>query len=175
VTQPPTEPHIERFTLEQGEIFMSDRPAAVTTLLGSCVAVCIHDPVTKRGATCHAMLPNAPVVLHKEPFRYVDEAILFLLERYRRMEIPPERLVIKLFGGADVLPRQSNEYESIGRQNTMAALEVLGWQGLRASVRDTGGDRGRKIVFMSHTGEVFLRRLNPVLSRRVAQEERSSA
>jgi chemotaxis protein CheD len=57
----------------------------------------------------------------------------------------------------------------------MAALETLGWQDLRASVRDTGGDRGRKILFMSHTGEVFLRRLNPVLSRRIAQDERSSA
>jgi chemotaxis protein CheD len=175
VTLPHAELHVERFTLAQGEIFMSDQPAAVTTLLGSCIAACMHDPVTKRGAICHTMLPNAPVVLHREPFRYVDEAILFLLERYRRMEIPPERLTIKLFGGADVLPRTSGEYESIGRQNTMAALETLGWQGLHATVRETGGDRGRKIVFMPHTGDVFMRRLNPVLSRQVAQEQRSQA
>lgn len=167
--------HIERFTLGQGEVFMGDQPAAVTTLLGSCIAACMHDPVTKRGAICHAMLPNAPVILHKDPFRYVDEAILYLLDRYRRMEIPPERLVIKLFGGADVLARPSCEYASIGHQNTMAALETLGWQGLRAAVRETGGDRGRKIVFMPHTGEVFLRRLSPVSSRRLAQEQRSSA
>lgn len=173
-----TRPHpgiqVERFTLEQGEIFMSDQPAAVTTLLGSCVSACMHDPVTKRGAICHAMLPNAPVVLHKGPFRYVDEAILFILERYRRMEIPPERLLIKLFGGADVLPRASTVYESIGRQNTMAAIETLGWQGLRATVRETGGDRGRKLVFMPHTGDVFVRRLDPVMSRRVAEEQETS-
>lgn len=166
---------IGRITLQPSEVLMSDEPVAVTTLLGSCISACMFDPVTKRGAICHAMLPNAPVLLHKEPLRYVDEAILYLLERYRRMQIPTDRLVIKLFGGADVLHRPSSKYESIGRQNTMAALETLGWQGLKPSAQDTGGDRGRKIIFMTHTGEVLLKRLNPVSSRLLAQEERATA
>jgi chemotaxis protein CheD len=160
--------------MQAGEVFMSDQPTAVTTLLGSCVSVCLFDPVTKRGAMCHAVLPNAPVVLHKDPFRYVDEAVLYLVERYRRMEVPPQRLVVKVFGGADVLARRYDGYESIGRQNTMAAVETLGWQGLRIAVRETGGNRGRKIVFMTHTGEVFLKRLNPVSSHHLAAKERPS-
>ena len=160
--------------LQAGEVFMSDEPTAVTTLLGSCISVCMFDPQTKRGAMCHGALPNAPVVLHEDPFRFVDEAVLYLIERYKRMGVPPERLVVKVFGGADVLSRSSDVYASIGRQNTMAALETLGWQGLTVSVRETGGDSGRKIVFVTHTGEVFLKRLNPISSRLVATRERTS-
>jgi chemotaxis protein CheD len=163
---------VAQVAIAAGEVFMSDQPTAVTTLLGSCVSVCMFDPVTKRGAMCHASLPNAPVVLYKDPFRYVDEAVLYLVERYRRMGVPTQRLVIKLFGGADVLGKRRDGYESIGRQNTMAAVETLGWQGLRITVRETGGDRGRKIVFMTHTGEVFQKRLNPVSSHHVAAKER---
>jgi chemotaxis protein CheD len=151
---------------------MSDEPSSVSTLLGSCVSVCMFDPVTRRGAMCHGVLPNAPVVLHEEPFRYVDEAVLYLIERYRRMGVPTQRLVVKVFGGADILGQPLDGYSSIGRQNTMAALETLGWQGLQVAVRETGGNRGRKIVFLPHTGEVFLKRLNPISSRKVAAKER---
>jgi chemotaxis protein CheD len=172
---PPRPTHdVAQISLAAGEVFMSDQPTAVTTLLGSCISVCIFDPVTKRGAMCHASLPNAPLVLHKDPLRYVDEAVLYLVERYRRMGAPTERLVVKLFGGADVLGKRYDGYESIGRQNTMAAIETLGWQGLRIAVRETGGDRGRKIVFMNHTGEVFVKRLNPVSSHQLAAKERPS-
>lgn len=157
---------IPRAHLHPGEVLMSDEPLVVTTILGSCVSVCMFDPVVGRGAICHAALPNAPVVLHKDPFRYADEAILYLLERYRRTGVPPSRLIIKVFGGADVLEGKPRDgYASIGRQNTMAALESLGWQGVRPSVTETGGERGRKLVFVTHTGEVFVKRLGTVASR----------
>lgn len=170
-------PHdqLDEVSLQAGEIFMSDEPTVVSTLLGSCVSVCLFDPVTKRGAMCHGVLPNAPVVLHEDPFRYTDEAVLYLVERYRRMGVPTSRLVVKVFGGADIMGRPVDGYASIGRQNTMAALETLGWQGLQVAVRETGGNRGRKIVFVTHTGEVFLKRLNPISSRKVAVGQRSSA
>lgn len=165
---------IAQVYLQAGEVFMSDQPARVTTLLGSCVAVCMFDPATRRGAICHGLLPNAPVVLYQDPFRYVDEAVLYLIERYRRMGVAPQRLSVKVFGGADILASVRDGYESIGRQNAMAAIETLGWQGVQISARETGGNRGRKIVFLTHTGEVFLKRLNPISSRRVASSEKLS-
>jgi chemotaxis protein CheD len=123
---------------------------------------------------CHALLPNAPVVLHEDPFRYADEAVLYLVERYRRMGVPPRRLIVKVFGGADILDQTAAGYSSIGRQNTMAALETLGWQGLDIVVQKTGGRCGMKIVFVTSTGDVFLKRLDQLSSRKIATEERSS-
>lgn len=166
---------IAQVFLQAGEVFMGDEPTRITTLLGSCISVCMFDPTTRRGAMCHGLLPNAPVVLYQHPFRYVDEAVLYLIERYRRMGVPPQRLSVKVFGGADILASVRDGYESIGRQNTMAAIEALGWQGVQIAARETGGNRGRKIVFLTHTGEVFLKRLNPISSRRVASSERKSA
>lgn len=160
--------HLTGVHLHPGELLMSSEPLRVTTILGSCVAACMFDPVGRNGAICHAALPNAPTVLHKDPFRYADEAILYLMERYRRMGVPTSRLVIKLFGGADVLgckPRDG--YVSIGRQNTMAAVETLGWEGVRPTVNETGGESGRKVVFISHTGDVFVKRLGKTASRTI--------
>jgi chemotaxis protein CheD len=111
--------------------------------------------------------------LHREPFRYVDEAVFYLVERYRRIGITPQRLTVKVFGGADVLGEPVRGYSSIGHQNTMAARETLGWQDLRIAARDTGGDRGRKIVFRTHTGEVFVRQLGTTSSRSVARREKA--
>jgi chemotaxis protein CheD len=153
-------------TLHPGEVLMSDEPLAVTTILGSCIAVCMYDPMTSRGAICHASLPMAPVVLHKEPFRYADEAILYLLERFRRLGIPTSRLKVKVFGGADVLANSRRDgYVTIGKQNTMAALETLGWQNIKPSVTETGGDRGRKLVFVTNTGEVYVKRIGKIASK----------
>lgn len=165
--------NVEEAFLQAGEILMTDRPTRVTTVLGSCVSVCLFDPVTLAGAACHAVMPNAPVALHHDPFRYADEAVLYLIERYRRMGVAPDRLVVKVFGGADVLGKPVKGYASIGRQNTMAALETLGWQGLRITAQDTGGHRGRKIAFLTHTGEVLMRYLNPTSSRTVARREKA--
>jgi len=152
--------------LHPGELLMSSEPLRVTTILGSCVAVCMFDPVERNGAICHASLPNAPAVLHRDPFRYADEAVLYLLERYRRMGVPFSRLAIKVFGGADVLGGKPRDgYMSIGRQNTMAALESLGWQGVRPVVVETGGESGRKVIFITHTGDVFVKRLGKIASR----------
>lgn len=155
-----------RVNLQPGEVLMSDEPLNVATVLGSCVAVCMFDPRNARGAICHAALPNAPVVLHRDPFRYADEAVLYLLERYRRLGTAPSQLTVKVFGGADVLGHIVRDgYITIGRQNTLATLETLGWQRIKPVVCETGGDRGRKLVFVTNTGEVFVKRLGRVASR----------
>jgi chemotaxis protein CheD len=153
--------------LQPGEVLMSDEPLAVTTILGSCIAVCMFDPGSSRGGICHAALPNAPVVLHKDPFRYVDEAVLYLLERFHRLGTPASRLQVKVFGGADVLGGGAvrDGYVTIGRQNTMAAMETLGWQKVKPSVTETGGDRGRKLVFVTNTGEVYVKRIGKIAGR----------
>lgn len=155
---------LKRIHLHPGEILMAEEPTVVVSVLGSCVSTCLFDPITRRGAICHGALPNAPVTLHQNPFRYCDEAILYLLERFRRTGVPPSRLVVKVFGGADVLDTRPREgYASIGRQNETASLETLGWQRIRPAVVQTGGQMGRKLVFVTHTGETFVKRVERIV------------
>ena len=93
--------------------------------------------------------------------------MLYLLERYRRLGTPTSRLQVKVFGGADILGGGvvRDGYLTIGRQNTMAAMETLGWQKITPSVTETGGDRGRKLVFVTNTGEVYVKRIGKIASR----------
>jgi len=70
-------------------------------------------------------------------------------------------LVVKVFGGADVLPVANRERArpSVGAQNRKAAEEVLAEEGFTVSASDVGGRRGRRIHFHTGTGEVLLHRL----------------
>jgi chemotaxis protein CheD len=142
--------------LKPGEVYVSQAPALVSTVLGSCVSVILYSPDARMGAMCHAMLPCGT---DEDPFRYVDSAVGYLYGRLRAISGRAGGFEAKLFGGADMLdqPGRANGYVSIGRQNIDAALKTIEALGLRLIASDTGGDRGRKVFFYSGTGEVFVR------------------
>lgn len=74
----------------------------------------------------------------------------------------PKDIEVKLFGGAALIGTLSKERIalSIGQQNVKAALETIANCGLKLKVMDVGGNFGRKIIFDTSTGEVFMKRLN---------------
>ena len=50
---------IQRINIVQGEYHVSgEENLAITTLLGSCVAACINDPVARVGGMNHFLLPG---------------------------------------------------------------------------------------------------------------------
>jgi chemotaxis protein CheD len=145
--------------LKPGELFVARRPALVSTVLGSCVAVVLHAPLTGVGAICHAMLPGGKA--ENDDFRYVDRAVSYLYNRISALCGDASVIEAKLFGGADVLNSgvHSEGAPSVGRQNIAAALQALEKLGLKVSAADTGGIQGRKLFFYSHSGEVFVRQV----------------
>jgi len=87
----------------------------------------------------------------------MDCAIHYMLHRFREYGIPNNEIEIKIFGGADTLKSKSSN--SIGSQNVKIALDLIGVEKLRVMAADVGDSFGRKLVFFSHTGEVYLKRL----------------
>jgi len=157
--------------IDAGQVYMGSEPVLVSTILGSCVAVCLYDRRTHMGAMCHGALPHAQREIERDPLRYVDEALYFMLDRYRRLGVNPHGLQAKVFGGAEQLGiEETDGYRSIGRQNLMSALETLGWYKLAPSAQDAGGSAGRRLFFAAHTGEVFVRRLGGTAERPPAPE-----
>ena len=43
--------------LYPGAIYISPEPTLITTILGSCVAICLYDPILQIGGMNHYMLP----------------------------------------------------------------------------------------------------------------------
>jgi chemotaxis protein CheD len=154
--------------LQPGEICMADRPTVITTLLGSCVAVTMFSPQRGVGGICHGLLPSCrgekPCRCDEyclEGIRYVDCSIMRMLAWFRDNGIPREELVVKVFGGSDMLPYgESVKKATIGRQNIDVAFRMIEQEMLKLAASDVGGERGRKIIFSSSSGEVLLKRLN---------------
>ena len=76
----------------------------VTYALGSCVGICIFDPMTKVGGLSHIMLPsstlNNPGVVN--PMRFADTAIVMLIRKMEAAGALRVRMKAKIAGGADV-------------------------------------------------------------------------
>ncbi|MCX5812301.1 MAG: chemotaxis protein CheD [Proteobacteria bacterium] len=153
-----------RVFLKPGELYISDKPTIVSTILGSCIAVTIFNRRLKAGGICHAMLPRSSFTKGHHEFRYVDSSILYMLNKFETMGIRKDEMEIKLLGGADVIDRMNESMASIGQKNIEIALEVIRNENLQLKVSDIGGKLGRKVHFYTHTGKVLLKRINSVQS-----------
>lgn len=152
--------------LQTGDCFLGVKPTLVNTVLGSCVAITLCSPQHGIGAICHAFLPSSTDYAGhgRDPqvCRFVDTALENMLSSLVRLRIDPNELVVKVFGGASgiMTAGRGNLYD-IGGRNVRAVREGLMARGLRISKADTGGTQGRKLLFLTHTGDVWVKRLNP--------------
>jgi chemotaxis protein CheD len=157
--------------LKPGEIHYAPQPTVITTVLGSCVAATLFHRPTGLAAICHAMQPHCAHTGQCPGHcatrgRFADCAIETMGHWMIGRKVPLREIEVKLFGGAALMGRQTRLTSgtisnSMGQLNVQAALETLKSNGLGLKVADVGGTIGRKIIFDSGTGEVWLKRLNP--------------
>jgi len=150
---------LQKIYLNPGELLVAEEPAQVTTVLGSCISVTLFSPRLRVGAICHAVLPNGKVHL---PSKFVDQSVGYMLNYFRKRKVDPDEIVAKLFGGSDIfsLVNPGTKDRTIGSQNIRAALNSLKDVGLDPAAVDVGGRQGRKLIYYTHTGEVFIKRIN---------------
>ena len=142
-----------RHFLYPSTMFASAQPAEVTTILGSCVAVCLWDRYLGIGGINHYMLPTWNGMELASP-KYGNIAIERLTEKMLQLGCKKNNLVAKVFGGGEVITVTSSSMH-IGERNIMVAEEMLQEQNIPIIGRSTGGKNGRKIIFNTHTGEVM--------------------
>jgi chemotaxis protein CheD len=153
-----------RVHIIQGEYQVSDDPNAIlTTLLGSCVAACLRDPMAGVGGMNHFLLPGRDLEpscpqagsQRAEAERYGVHLMELLVNGLLRCGARRERLEAKLFGGARTMEGLSD----IGAANAAFAERFLRHEGIRRVGGSLGGDQGRRIQFWPVSGrarQVFL-------------------
>lgn len=132
----------------QGEFHVSNRPDdVITTILGSCVAACIFDPVRKVGGLNHFLLPGTDP-RDRQNIKYGAYAMEKLINALLRKGAQRDSLEAKLFGGASVVRSLSD----IGKNNGEFAKAFLKDEGIQLVGGSLGGTQGRRIRFSPHTG-----------------------
>lgn len=138
--------------LYPASLFADKEPHVVTTILGSCVAVCLYDQELKQGGINHYMLPLWNGQGLASP-RYGNIAIERLIERMVALGSKKDNLKAKLFGGGEVLETNLDSFH-IGQRNIAIAMELLAEHGIPVVAKSVGGKQGRKIEYNTATGEV---------------------
>lgn len=158
-------PHV---FLHTGDAFIGVKPTIVSTVLGSCVSISMFSARLRQGAICHAFLPSRKEIdPHRRESvqicRYVDTAVDYLLECMTRIGANKSELEVKMFGGSSGLTisqiRPPNFF-SVGDRNVKMAFKCLKEKGLSPKAMDVGGNIGRKILFATHSGDIWMKRLD---------------
>ncbi len=151
------EPAPGRTYLHPGQLSALSRGGPLSTVLGSCVGVCLHDPVARLGGLNHFLLPHAPAGTDSP--RYGDVAIRRLVEEVERLGGERLRLAATLVGGACVVAAFRQRARDLGRANVEVARAELLDLGVAVIAEHVGGDRGRRVTFDPVNGFVAVRLL----------------
>lgn len=147
--------NIKTHYLYPAALFADTEPYLVDTILGSCVAVCLYDPIKKVGGINHYMLPFWNGNGLASP-KYGNIAIQKLIEKLHSFGCKNEHLQAKIFGGGEVVETQTNLFR-IGERNIKIAINTLKEQGIKITGKSVGGKQGRKIRFNTESGVVLMK------------------
>lgn len=127
----------------------------IQTILGSCVSVCLYDPLTQIGGMNHFMLPcwNGDGL---ESPKYGNIAMDMLLTKIIQLGAHRTSLQAKIFGGANQYTYTKNAF-NIGERNIHFALYTLEEFKIPVVASSVGGVHGRKILFESGSGQVLMK------------------
>jgi chemotaxis protein CheD len=142
--------------LTPGTLHCASVPSRVTTILGSCVAVCLWDRALRVGGMNHYVLPHRRD--DSVSARFGDVAMEHLLGEMLMLGSRMPSLRAKVFGGAAVLPFATGG-DPVGDRNVRVALSCLAKCGIPVIARRTGGRSGLLIRLFTDSGEVLVRRV----------------
>ncbi|HAM98137.1 MAG TPA: chemotaxis protein CheD [Marinilabiliales bacterium] len=149
------ENNIKTHYLYPAALFAEPEPHLVDTILGSCVAVCLYDPVKKIGGINHYMLPFWNGTGLASP-KYGNIAIQKLVEKMLFMGSSKGNIQAKIFGGGEVVDTKTNMFK-IGERNIEIAENMLAELKIKITGKSIGGKQGRKIRFNTETGVVLMK------------------
>jgi chemotaxis protein CheD len=141
----------KRVHIIQGEYkVVTDPDVYLSTILGSCVAACLRDPVAGVGGMNHFLLPGSAAAMTSggDATRYGVHLMELLINGLLKKGARRDRLEAKIFGGAKTIASFSN----VGEQNAAFAVQFLKDEGIPIVGSSTGGDHGRKLEFWPISG-----------------------
>lgn len=138
--------------------------------LGSCVGLILHDKRSGRGALAHIMLPTrykSDTALAK----YADTATPALLEQIVSKGSKLEYVQAYLAGGAHMFEEsEDTALVCVGNQNVSAVRSALALLRIPIVFEETGGNRGRTVIFDCATASIEVKTIRRFVATRSTTE-----
>ncbi|MBF0528384.1 MAG: response regulator [Deltaproteobacteria bacterium] len=148
----------DRVFLLPGEYIISKKPHDVTTLLGSCVAVCLYSKTAKFGGVNHYMLPSSGSGSWENNAKYGDYSIQTLIQFMERGAGTLEGTEAMIFGGANVVGAIKSG-ANIGEKNVELARQMLKDHRIPITKEVVGGFTGMKIRYQTWDNHIEYRQI----------------
>jgi chemotaxis protein CheD len=161
---------IARVTIHIGGVQASGKEILLDTVLGSCIAACIYDPVAAVGGMNHFMLPEGADKDNPTSTRYGVHAMELLITEVMKLGGQRKRFNAKVFGGGHVLKIRES-LDGIPQQNIDFVHRFLQNESIPVMGEDIGGYQARRVLFNTQNAKVFLKKLGTNEAERTAEEE----
>jgi chemotaxis protein CheD len=138
-----------RHFLYPGQVFVTQDPVTISTILGSCAAICLWDRLKQAGGMNHYLLPEGP---NDGPnrLRYGNVANPELLHQLLALGCKIKNLQGKIYGGSSAFAVDPSQ--SLGSRNVELAESFLRAEGIPIVEKDVSGKHGRRLVFQVSSG-----------------------
>ncbi len=159
-----------------GNYHATAKSECLSTLLGSCVAACLYDPVNQVVGMNHFLLcgtsnPQNIPLLMTDSGRYGVHAMELLINAMLNLGAQRRNLRAKVFGGANMFETTAASSRSVGEMNALFIRNFLRKENIPLLAHDLGGTHGRVIYFMPEDYSVLVRRIRKMSQREVARRE----
>jgi chemotaxis protein CheD len=153
-----------------GEYYVSVTNELITTVLGSCISVCIRDPKNGIGGMNHFMLPKDNSVsdsVVSDAARYGNYAMEHLINDILHYGGERKNLEFKVFGGGKVLDMKLD----IGKKNIEFVFEYLKVERFSVLAEDVGDKYPRKVIYYPLTGVARVKKLKNLHNQTIISRE----
>ncbi|MGZ4960381.1 MAG: chemotaxis protein CheD [Methylomonas sp.] len=169
-----------RIIIQPGEYYVSRLDEIISTLLGSCVAACLFDPVNRVFGMNHFLLAyrhhaHRTPIIESEEGRYGIYAMELLINEMMKQGADRHKLQAKCFGGGNVLSlREDNENrQTIGEINVAFIRDFLINENIPMVSGSLGGDIGRTVHFLGSDYSVLVKKIDQNLQQLLEKQERN--
>jgi chemotaxis protein CheD len=169
---------LKKHAVYPGELYAANDDVLISTLLGSCVAACLFDPVNRILGMNHFLLSNNLYKQNGNGFttpsgRYGVHAMELLINRMYKLGAQRKHLRAKAFGGATLrgFNNGQSQLQSIGEINMRFVREFLSKENIPLVAEDLGGTNGRNIYFDSKDYSVYVKKHHPVNLKELIETE----
>jgi chemotaxis protein CheD len=164
-----TVPKESRVRVYTGDVATSTRPVVMHTLLGSCVAVCLYDPLLSAGGMNHILLPGTR--LDDRSTRFGVNAMELLINELMKQGGDRRKFLAKAFGGANVM--KGLTMATIGDDNAQFVREFLAAERIPMVAQRLGGDQAVHVYFKTGSGKATVHSVDGSRLSRILHAEAS--